>query len=207
MTGACHELSSRGGASTFRCPAASKAPERGLREALAAWILAGPSVFFLFILYCLPVIGVFVIAFTDWQFGAATLSFVGLDNFREVIADEDFRSSLRNTAIYLLIVVPGTVSLGLLIALLIEGGKSCRSFYRAIHFLPFMATMSAMAIAWEALLHPTIGLVNQTFCDRYAGRQLAARRAHRSAGARRNRHMAESRLRDGAVPRGPQEHP
>lgn len=162
MTGACHELSSRGGASTFRCPAASKAPERGLREALAAWILAGPSVFFLLMLYCLPVIGVFVIAFTDWQFGAATLSFVGLDNFREVIADEDFRSSLRNTAIYLLIVVPGTVSLGLLIALLIEGGKSCRSFYRAIHFLPFMATMSAMAIAWEALLHPTIGLVNQT---------------------------------------------
>ncbi len=60
------------------------------------------------------------------------------------------------------IVVPGTVLLGLGIALLIESGRSLRGFYRAIHFLPFMATLAAMAIAWEALLHPTIGLVNQT---------------------------------------------
>src|SRR5262249_7807356 len=40
---------------------------------------------------------------------------------------------------------------------------SLRRFYRAVHFLPFMATLAAMSIAWEALLHPTIGLVNQTF--------------------------------------------
>lgn len=59
-------------------------------------------------------------------------------------------------------VVPGSVFLGLFIALLIESGKSLRAFYRAIHFIPFMATLAAMAIAWEALLHPTIGLVNQT---------------------------------------------
>lgn len=36
-----------------------------------------------------------------------------------------------------------------------------RNFYRAIHFLPYMATLAAMAIVWEALLHPTIGLINQ----------------------------------------------
>ena len=58
--------------------------------------------------------------------------------------------------------MPGTILLGLVIALLIESGKSARALYRAIHFLPFMATLTAMAIAWEALLHPTIGLVNQT---------------------------------------------
>nr|WP_244608615.1 sugar ABC transporter permease [Bradyrhizobium algeriense] len=113
-------------------------------------------------LFLMPVIGVFVIAVTDWQFGARTLSFVGLANFREVFADAGFRTSLFNTFVYVLIVVPGTLVLGLAIAILIESGKSCRSFYRAIHFLPFMATLTAMAVAWEALLHPTIGLVNQT---------------------------------------------
>ncbi|MGY3131172.1 multiple sugar transport system permease protein [Bradyrhizobium sp. USDA 4501] len=151
-----------GGAQIFRSLAASWARRRVVSEALTAWTLAGPAVFFLLMLFCLPVIGVFVIALTDWRFGAPTLSFVGLANFREVIADEGFRIPLRNTVIYLLVVVPGTVGLGLLIALLIESRKSCRSFYRAIHFLPFMATMSAMAIVWEALLHPTIGLVSQT---------------------------------------------
>jgi multiple sugar transport system permease protein len=131
-------------------------------ETLTAWALAGPAVILLFGLFLLPVLAVIVIALTDWQFGAKTLSFVGLANFREMFGDESFRISLVNTIVYVLIVVPGTVGLGLLIALLIESGKSCRAFYRAVHFLPFMATLAAMAIAWEALLHPTIGLVNQT---------------------------------------------
>jgi multiple sugar transport system permease protein len=130
-------------------------------EALTAWALAGPAVILLVGLFLLPVLAVVVIALTDWQLGARTLSFVGAANFREVFGDAGFRISLVNTVVYVLIVVPGTVGLGLLIALLIESGQSCRAFYRAVHFLPFMATLAAMAIAWEALLHPSIGLVNQ----------------------------------------------
>ncbi len=142
-------------------PTAQLARKRALSEALVALALAGPAVFFLVVLFFLPVAAIFVIALTDWRFGATSLSFVGLSNFREVCADAGFRASLVNTVVYVSIVVPGTVILGLAIALVIEGGRSCRGLYRAIHFLPFMATLTAMAIAWEALLHPTIGLVNQ----------------------------------------------
>ncbi|WP_246135875.1 carbohydrate ABC transporter permease [Mesorhizobium intechi] len=145
--------------SELRSPAQKHA--RG--EALWAWALAGPALILLIVLFLLPVVGVFVMALTDWEFGASSLSFVGLANFREVIFDEVFRASLINTVVYVLIVVPGTVLAGLVIALLIESSDSCRAFYRAIHFLPFMATLTAMAISWEALLHPTVGLVNQTF--------------------------------------------
>jgi len=145
-------------------PAAPAFSARGrkLADTLTAYALAGPALLLLVGLFFLPVAAVIVIALTDWQFGALSLSFVGLANFREVFADEGFRASLLNTIAYVLIVVPGTVLLGLVIALLIESGQSFRAFYRAIHFIPFMATLTAMAIAWEALLHPTIGLVNQT---------------------------------------------
>lgn len=132
-----------------------------IAEVLAAWALAGPALFFLITLFFLPVFAVLGIALTNWQFGARTLSFVGFGNFEEVFRDRGFRASLTNTVLYVAIVVPGTIILGLAIALLIESGKSLRAFYRAIHFLPYMATLTAMAIAWEALLHPTIGLVNQ----------------------------------------------
>ncbi|MDA9503842.1 ABC transporter permease [Bradyrhizobium sp. CCBAU 11386] len=135
---------------------------QSLAEALAAWLLAGPALLLLVVLFFLPVLAVIVIALTDWQFGALTLKFVGVANFRQVFADEGFRASLLNTVLYVLMVVPGTVILGLVIALLIESGESLRAFYRAVHFLPFMATLAAMAIVWEALLHPTIGLINQT---------------------------------------------
>lgn len=129
---------------------------------LAVAALTGPAIGLLLILFILPVVAVFIISMTDWQFGAGSLRFVGLANFRAIVADEGFRASLFNTIAYASAVVPGTMMLGLGIAILIESGKSLRAFYRAIHFLPFMATLAAMAVAWDALLHPTIGLVNQT---------------------------------------------
>lgn len=144
-------------------PARSEHSKVRRADYLAAWMLTGPAIFLLLALFILPTFAVFVIALTDWKFGALSLEYVGLSNFTEIFADASFRASLGNTILYVAIVVPGTVGLGLLIALLIESGQSLRAFYRAIHFLPFMATLAAMAIAWEALLHPTIGLVNQTF--------------------------------------------
>lgn len=147
----------RGGTRTSKALARQR-----LVETLSAWSLAGPALLLLVVLFFLPVAGVFVIALTDWQFGADSLNFIGLRNFGEVFSDGGFRTSFWNTMTYAAIVVPGTIVLGLFIALLIESGKSMRSFYRAIHFLPFLATLTAMAVAWEALLHPTIGLFNQT---------------------------------------------
>ena len=141
----------------------SKGRPRRMRraEALAAVGLLGPAMVLLLALFLLPTVAIFVIAATNWQFGARTLSFVGLENFVALFGDSTFIISLRNTFFYVVIVVPATVGLGLLIAVLIESGKTLRGFYRAVHFLPYMATLAAMAIAWEALLHPTIGLVNQ----------------------------------------------
>jgi multiple sugar transport system permease protein len=132
-----------------------------LAETAAAYGLAGPAFILLLALFLLPVVSVLGVSLTDWELGGSTVRFVGLANFREVLTDPFFRASLVNTFVYVLIVVPGSVVLGLLIALLIESGTSLRSFYRAIHFLPFMASLAAMTIAWEALLHPSIGLVSQ----------------------------------------------
>mgnify|MGYP006197573123 CR=1 FL=1 len=112
----------------------------------------------LLLLFVLPAAAIFVIALTDWQLGSGELSFIGLKNFRVLLVDPEFYNSLRNSAVYTLLVLPMTVGLGLGVALLIESGRGLRAFYRATHFLPVMATMAAMAIAWEVLLHPVMGL-------------------------------------------------
>lgn len=160
LTSTQHEASSsqsEGG------PSARTLPTRRRGEVGEAVVLAGPAMALLLVLFILPVAAIVAIALTDWQFGASRLHFVGLANFRAIFADETFVASLRNTVIYVAVVMPGTVLGGLGIALLVESGNGLRGFYRAIHFLPFMATLAAMAIVWEALLHPTIGLVNNTF--------------------------------------------
>ena len=151
-------------------PAAVSVARVESTEAKTGYALASPAFLLMVLLLLGPALAVFVIAVTDWQFGSRSLSFVGLDNFQELFADRVFRASFFNTLIYVAVVVPGTLVLGLAIALLIESGSSFRAFYRAAHFLPVMATLAAMAIAWEALLHPTIGLVNQVLGDLGFGR-------------------------------------
>lgn len=140
--------------------ARATAPTR-IEPAGAGIALAAPALCALLILFVAPVLAIFAIAMTDWQLGAGEFTFIGLKNFRLLLLDPDFYNALRNSALYTLITVPATVLLGLTVALLIESAPGFRAFYRAAHFLPVMATMAAMAIAWEALLHPSIGLVSQ----------------------------------------------
>lgn len=129
-------------------------------EALAAWLLSAPALLCLFGILLLPTLATVVLSFTDWQFGASTLRWIGFDNYLHLANDRVFWKSLTNTVIYVGVVVPVSVGLGLGVALLIEAGTSGRAFYRAVYFLPVTATLIAMATVWEMMLHPSVGLIN-----------------------------------------------
>ena len=116
-----------------------------------------------------PLAGVIALSFTDYQLGAPAFSWIGLSNYHEMFADRVFWISLKNTLTYVAIVVPGAVALGLGTALLIQSGSGLRSWYRTVYFLPVMATLIAMAIVWEFMLHPQFGLVNGLARRRTAG--------------------------------------
>jgi multiple sugar transport system permease protein len=114
----------------------------------------------LFVLFLVPTVAVIVLSLFDWQLGSDSILFVGGRNFAELSHDEAFRRALANSFSYTVVVTPITLALGLLFAIAIQSGATMRAFYRSMHFLPYMATLTAMAIVWESLLHPTIGLVN-----------------------------------------------
>lgn len=140
--------------------ARSRQRRNALRNASVGLALTAPAMLLMLILLIGPMAAVFVLAFTDYQLGDSTLHFVGLANFAALATDRVFSTSLTNTLLYAAIVVPSSVGLGLAVALLIEAGTGLRSFYRAAFFLPVMATLIAMAIVWEFMLHPSFGLVN-----------------------------------------------
>jgi multiple sugar transport system permease protein len=143
--------------------AASQLPAQATRRAGAsrtAAALVAPALILMLIMLLGPLAAVFALSFTDYQLGAPSFSWIGFTNYSEMMADKVFWISLRNTLTYVAIVVPGAVGFGLGIALLIQSGTSLRSWYRTIFFLPVMATLIAMAIVWEFMLHPQFGLVN-----------------------------------------------
>ncbi len=136
--------------------------EPGTRRARLgdAMLLTLPAVLLMLVFLVGPLVSVIALSFTDYQLGAPSLAFVGLGNYSEMTSDPTVRISLANTLIYVAIVVPASVVLGLGAALLIEADSALRGFYRAAYFLPVMATLIAMAIVWGFLLDPRIGAVN-----------------------------------------------
>lgn len=124
-------------------------------------LLLTPATVLILLLLVVPVAIVAAMSFTDWQFGAATLDWVGLKNYCELWTDTVFRKSLANTLLYLVVVTLGSIVIGLGAALLIESDTQLRGFYRTAFFMPVASTMIAMAVVWQFLLHPNAGLVNQ----------------------------------------------
>ncbi|MEV5505564.1 carbohydrate ABC transporter permease [Streptomyces orinoci] len=121
----------------------------------------------LFLLPGLGVIGAFSLypfvttvgrAFTD----ARTLSpghWVGLRNFQDIWQDEEFWTALGNSTLYVVLVVPFTVLLPLLLALLVQGRLPGIGFFRSAFYLPVVASMVVVALIWEWMLDDR-GLVN-----------------------------------------------
>ncbi|RWR31550.1 sugar ABC transporter permease [Sinirhodobacter populi] len=138
-------------------PRLSQTERRMIRRGL---IFAAPASLLLLAIYIVPMIVLAGFSVTDYQLGALSTRFIGLENFTNAFHDAVFLRALRNTVIYALIVIPFGVFLGLGIALLVHGRKRSRAFWEAAYFLPVTATLVAMATVWQFLLHPSLGPVN-----------------------------------------------
>jgi multiple sugar transport system permease protein len=145
---------------------AASAPADGRRPAIErkmmrrGFLFVAPAVLLLLAIYAVPVIVLAGFSVTDYQLGALSTRFIGIDNFVNAFSDQVFMRAMKNTVIYALIVIPLGVGLGLGVALLVHGRKRSRAFWEAAYFLPVTATLVAMATVWQFLLHPSIGPVN-----------------------------------------------
>jgi multiple sugar transport system permease protein len=129
-------------------------------DAGAAWLLTLPAIIAYLLMILLPLAGVLALAFTDYEFGGTSFRWIGSENFADMLKDRTFMASIRNTVIYCFFVVPLSIGIALLLAILIEAGARGRAFFRAVFFLPVVSLTVAMATAWQYLLHPSIGPVN-----------------------------------------------
>nr|WP_218967695.1 sugar ABC transporter permease [Puniceibacterium antarcticum] len=124
--------------------------------------LFAPALILLVVILIFPVTVAALLSFTDYTLGRPGISWVGLRNYVDIFSGSSYRKMIVATVLYVLIVVPVSVFLGLGAALLIRSLKVGQSFYKTVYFLPVMASLLAMAIVWEFALHPTLGIVNRT---------------------------------------------
>ncbi|WP_378946132.1 carbohydrate ABC transporter permease [Mesorhizobium sp. ANAO-SY3R2] len=130
-----------------------------ISPSVAYWF-ALPSVALLVGTLLLPIVVMIAMSFTDYELGALDFSFIGVENYVALANDKTFWRSLGNTLYYVALVVPTSVIIGLVLAVMVQGLRRGRGFYQVAFFLPVTSTLIAMATVWKYLLHGTIGPVN-----------------------------------------------
>ncbi len=123
------------------------------------WFVA-PAVILMAIILIAPIFIAATLSFTDYSLGNPTFEWVGLENYEKLTKRSSYQKMFTASLTYVLVVVPVSVALGLGAALLISTLRFGGEIYKAVFFLPVMATLLAMAIVWEFALHPVVGVVN-----------------------------------------------
>lgn len=117
------------------------------------WIIG----FLVFTVY--PFFGSLYFSLTDYDLFSPP-RWVGLDNYKQIIADSGFYKSLGNTFFMAFISVPITLTCSLLIALLLNTKVKGINYYRTIFYLPSVIPIVASALLWTWMLNPDFGLIN-----------------------------------------------
>lgn len=136
------------------------AGRQALLEKITGINFALPALILLLLLHIVPLVVLGALSLTNYQLGAIDFDWVGFANFKKALSDTAFRRSIINTFIYVALVVPGSVGLGLLFAIMVHSRTKSRGFYEVVFFLPVTATLIAMASIWKFMLHPTLGPIN-----------------------------------------------
>ncbi|MBE3594764.1 MAG: sugar ABC transporter permease [Candidatus Carbobacillus altaicus] len=135
--------------------------EKSLATTLKALLYLAPALIILVVFNIYPIITSFLMSlYTDYDYYHDIVYRYGFDNFLFLLQDEDFHLALRNTFIFVLGVVPASITLSLFIALLLNTNIKLRGFFRTIYFIPFVTSVVAISIVWRWIFHTEYGLLN-----------------------------------------------
>lgn len=94
------------------------------------------------------------------SYNVVEMRYVGLQNYKQLLADPLFYKALAVTAKYTLVSVPLGVVAALTVAVLLNQKVPFLSFWRTLYYLPSVITGVAVALLWRWILNPQYGIMN-----------------------------------------------
>ena len=135
-----------------------------VRENRFALYLVAPTIIILFVLTIFPMVYAIYISLFDYYLPRPhQRTFVGLDNFGEVLTEPRFWQSMKQTAYFMVgsIGVQFVIGLGLAMFFFEEfRGKSAKAVYLPLILLPMMAAPVVVGYMWRLLYHVEFGPLN-----------------------------------------------
>lgn len=117
-----------------------------------------PGIFLFLLFFIVPFLMGFRYSFTNWNFRRA--DFVGLENYVSILKNPNMSIAFKNTFLFTIVTTAGKVSIGMLLAVLLNRKLKTTNYLRTVFYIPAVVNSIAVGIVFTSLMHPSKGLIN-----------------------------------------------
>jgi ABC-type sugar transport system permease subunit len=134
------------------------------RKGWSGYLFIAPGYIAFIAFMLLPILFAISLSFYKSSFDISARQFIGFSQYIQLSKDLVFKQALINTIKYTLVIVPATVLISLIIALLIEPlGSKAQAFFRGAFYIPGVAGGVVLSVVYLWIFNPTYGLLNYLF--------------------------------------------
>ncbi len=126
-----------------------------------------PSLIGFAIFYFAPMVISVFISLTDWNGldrlfadGFVKQHFIGLANYKDILASPEFWKVLKNTFTYIILYIPLMLIVSISVAGLLSQKRRGVGAFRVIYYIPVLTSWVAASLIWKSILAPQYGAMN-----------------------------------------------
>ena len=130
-----------------------------MKQCAVGFLMIGPAVVLSFVFIMLPILFSLGYAFTDYQLlTPEKVKFVGFQNiadvFKEIFSGGELLTAIKNTAIFVVCVVPLQILMALGLALFCSRKVRGASIFKVCFFAPVVISLTVTSYLWLTILDP-----------------------------------------------------
>lgn len=134
---------------------------RRVKEALEFYLFISPWFVVFLLLGLLPLLYGLYLSFTNYAgFNMHSVKWIGFENYMKVFTDNDAMYALGRTLLVTVLIVPMSLVVGFLLAVLLNQNVKYIGIYRTLFFIPSIIPVVATGTMWRSLFVQD-GLANQ----------------------------------------------
>ncbi len=133
---------------------------RGISERWLSPLILAPSLIAIFI-FVYGFIGMTVwVSFSNWQTPVRDLSIIDplFATYRRLFETTRFQIDIRNTIVFTILFLVGSVGIGLMLAIALDQALPARALIRNIFLFPYALSFVVTGVAWRWIFNPESGL-------------------------------------------------
>jgi multiple sugar transport system permease protein len=129
-------------------------------EQFAGWAFVTPGVVIILLFGAVPIVWSALMSFQRSNLLSPSTPFVGLKNYRQMVGDPVVGQAIQHTLVYTVLFVPGTMIVGLFLAVAMNRKIRFITFYRTAAYATMAISTISEAIVFIWLFDPSYGIVN-----------------------------------------------